>query len=50
VTDYHFDFDLNGVFVATSEGRIKIHLIVLQLGLKESLSICENILQCTYGL
>jgi hypothetical protein len=40
VNDYHLIFDLNGVFVATSEGETKTHLVVLSLGFKEFLSAC----------
>ncbi len=30
VSDYHLIFNLNGVFVATSEGQIKSYLAVLK--------------------
>jgi hypothetical protein len=40
MSDYHLISDLNGVLVATGEGQIRTHLVVLRLGLKEFLSTC----------
>jgi hypothetical protein len=40
VSDYHLIFDLNGVLVATGEGRTRSHLVFLRLGLKEFLFAC----------
>jgi hypothetical protein len=40
VSDYHLIFGLNGVLVATSEGQIRFHLVVLTTSLNESLSFC----------
>jgi hypothetical protein len=37
VNHYHLIFDLNGVFMATSEGRTKSRLVILKPGLKEFL-------------
>ncbi len=42
VNDYHLIIDLIGVLVAIGEGQTKSHLIVLRLGLKESLFTCVN--------
>ncbi len=33
---------MNGVLVATSEGQIKTHLVILRFGLKQFLSACVN--------
>jgi hypothetical protein len=40
VNDYHLIFDFNDILVATSEGQIKSHPIVLKPSLKKFLSIC----------
>jgi hypothetical protein len=37
VNNYHLIFDLNGVFVAMSEGLTRICLVVLRPGIKEFL-------------
>jgi hypothetical protein len=40
VNDYHFIFNLNGVFITMSEGQTRTHMIVMRIGLKEFLSTC----------
>ncbi len=49
MSDYHLNFDLNGVLVATCEGQIRTLPVVLRLGLKEFMSICVKKIMGTYG-